>query len=123
MGNSADRRDELVIAALISNPTVRAASAACGICETQIHARLRRPAFRKKYDAARRALLEQTTAYMQGVLSEAVNKMLDIMRDEDASPQTQLNAAEAVVRTCLKLTEQADIIAQLEEVKNAIWKE
>ena len=118
---AAARKDELVIAALISNPTVRAASAACGISETQIYARLRQPAFRQKYDATRRELLAQSTAYIQGMVSDAIRKMYDVMNDPNASQQVQLNAAEAITRNSLKLTEQADILAQIAELQKAVF--
>ncbi len=120
MGRSADR-DDLVIAALIANPTIKAASAACGVSETQIRVRLRKPAFKKRYDEARRELLEQTTAYVQGALTEAIDKLLSIMRDPDVSPQTQVNAASALVRTFLKLNEDTYILNQIEEIKKAIF--
>lgn len=121
MAKSAERKDEFVISALISNPTVKAASAACGISQTQIYARLRQPAFKKKYDAARREILEQSTAYIQGIVSEAIQKMRDVMNDPNASQQVQLNAAEAITRNSLKLTEQNDILAQLAELKEAVY--
>lgn len=121
MARAAERKDELIISALISNPTVRAAAAVCGISEKQIHTRLRQPAFREKYDAARRELLEQSTAYIQGIVSEAIQKMRDVMHDPDASQQVQLNAAEAITRTSLKYTEQNDILAQLAELKKAVF--
>lgn len=121
MGKSADRRDDLVLAALLANPTIKAASAACGISETQIRVRLRRPAFKEKYDRARHELLEQTTTYLQGALTEAIDKMLEVMRDPEASPQTQVNAATAIVRTCLKLSEQTYILAQIAEIKKAVF--
>lgn len=121
MSRSATRKDEIIIAALIGNPTVRAASKACGISETQIYARLRTPAFKKRYDDARREMLEQTTAYIQGIVGEAVQKMRSIMNDPDASQQVQLNAAEAVTRNSAKLTEQTDILAQIAELKQAVF--
>ena len=121
MAKAADRKDELIISALIGNPTVRAAAAACGVSETQIYARLRNAAFKEKYDAARRELLEQSTAYIQGIVSEAIQKMRDVMNDPDASQQVQLNAAEAITRNSLKLTEQADILAQIAELKKAVF--
>ena len=121
MGRSAARKDELIISALIGNPTVRAAATACGVSETQIYTRLRTAAFREKYDAARRELLEQSTAYIQGIVSEAIQKMRDVMNDPNASQQVQLNAAEAITRTSLKLTEQADILAQIAELKKAVF--
>ena len=114
-------KDEIVIAALISNPTVRAAAQVCGVCETQIYARLRNATFKEKYDAARRELLEQSTAYIQGIVSEAIQKMREVMNDPDASQQTQLNAAESILRNSLKFTEQNDILTQLAELKKAVF--
>ena len=121
MGNAADRKDELIIAALISNPTVKAASAACKVSETQIYARLRTPEFKNRYDAARREMLQQSAAYMQGIVCEAIEKMREVMNSPDASQQVQLNAADAIIRSSLKLTEQADILAQLAEIKKAVF--
>lgn len=121
MSKAADRKDELILSALISNPTVRQAAAACGVSETQIYARLRSPAFKKKYDDARRELLQQSTAYIQGIVSEAIQKMRDVMNDPDAAQQVQLNAAEAITRNSLKLTEQTDVLTQLAELRKAVF--
>ena len=121
MARSADRKDELIISALLSNPTVRAAAAACGVSETQIYARLRTAAFKEKYDNARRELLEQSTAYIQGIVSEAIKTMYDVMKDPDASQQVRLNAADTITRNSLKLTEQTDIIGQLAEIRKAVF--
>lgn len=123
MAKASARRDELVLAALLSNSTVRAAAAACGVSETQIYSRLRNKEFREKYDRARRDLLDQSTAYIQGLVSEAIKKMYDVMNDENAAPQVQLNAAESIIRTCLKLTEQQDILQQIQELREAVFKE
>ena len=121
MAKAAERKDELIIAALISNPTVRAAATACGVSETQIYARLRQPLFRGKYDEARREILAQSTAYIQGMVSDAIQKMYEVMNDPNASQQVQLNAAEAITRNSIKLTEQADILARIAELQRAVF--
>lgn len=115
------RKDEIIIAALISHPTIKAAAAACGMSETQVRARLRMPEFKSKYDEARRVILAQTAAYIQGIVSEAIQKMRSIMNDPDCSQQVQLNAAEAITRNSLKLTEQADVLNQLAELRKAVF--
>ena len=121
MATAAERKDEIIIAALLNNPKVCLAAAACGVSETQIYARLRKPEFKKKYDNARREMLEQSTAYLQAVVSEAIEKMREIMHDPDAAPQIQLNAAECITRNCLKFTEQADVLAEIAELKKAVF--
>lgn len=121
MAKAADRKDELIISALLSNPTVKKAAAICKVSEAQIYARLRNAEFKGKYDRARRELLAQSTAYLQGITGEALQKMYQIMNDQDAAPQVQLNAANAIASNSLKMTEQADILAQLEELKKAVF--
>lgn len=121
MAKATDRKDELIITALLSNPTVRAAAAACGMGETQIYARLRNPAFKERYDRARLETLQQSTAYLQGIVGEAIRKMYDIMTDPDNAPTVQLQAAQAITRTQQAMTEQTDILTQLAELKRAVF--
>lgn len=121
MATKASKNDELIISALLANPTVRAAAAACGVCETQIYARLRNPAFKERYNNAKRDTLEQSTTFIQGLVSEAIQKMHDVMNDPNASQQVQLNAAEALIRSTLRLTEQTDILGQIDELKKAVF--
>jgi hypothetical protein len=123
MAKAAERKDELIISALLCNPTVKKAAAICKVSEAQIYARLRDAEFKAKYDRARRELLAQSTAYLQGITGEALQKMYEIMNDPDAAPQVQLNAANAIASNSLKMTEQADILAQLEELKKAVFPE
>ena len=111
------KNDEIILAALLSTPTVRAASQACGVSESQIYARLRNDAFKKKYDQARKELFEQNTAALQGNLGVAIDTLAEIVQDSKASQQTRLNAAEAIIRNSLKLTEQTDIIARLDALE------
>lgn len=121
MESVAERKEEQILAALISNPTIKAASQVCGVSETQIRERLRKPLFKAKYDRLRRDMLEQATAYIQGVTSEAIEKIRDVMNDPGTAPQTQINAAEAILRNSLKLTEQNDILKQLAELNAAVF--
>ena len=117
MSNASERKAELILSALLANNTVRAASQACGVSESQIYARLRNEAYKKKYDQARKDLLEQNTAALQGHLGVAIETLAEIVQDEKASQQTRLNAAEAIIRNSLTLTKQTDIIARLDALE------
>ena len=114
--------DEVVIAALISSPSVREASKACGLGETQIYERLRNPEFAKLYRDARQELLTGCMVGLQARLGDAVQTMAAIMNDAETSAQTRLNAAEAIVRNSLKITEQVDVLGKLNELE-AMLKE
>lgn len=116
-------KDERVISALLSNPTVRAASEACGLSETQIYARLRTPEFKDRYDEARRELLERNAAALQAHLGAAIETMGQICTDSEVAPQVRLNAADAIIKNSLRLTEQADILTRLAALEKSLGGE
>lgn len=112
-------KDEKIISALLSSPTIRAASTACGISESQIYARLRNADFKRKYDKARGELLDRNTAALQSHLGAAIETMGQICADTETAAQVRLNAADAIIRNSLKLTEQNDILQRLEKLEEA----
>ncbi|MDE7245108.1 MAG: hypothetical protein K2O18_14205 [Oscillospiraceae bacterium] len=113
-------KDEKIIAALLSSPTIRAASAACGISESQIYTRLRNPEFKRKYDKARGELLDRNTAALQSQIGAAIETMGQICNDTETAAQVRLNAADAIIRNSLKLTEQNDILTRLEALEETV---
>jgi len=114
------RKDELIIAALISNSSLRAASVACGVSETQIRKRLRDVEFKERYSQERRELLRQNTTALQGHVSKAISVIAAVMNSKTANEQTKLNAAEAIIRNSLKLTEQTEILERLDKLEKSL---
>lgn len=118
----AKQKDEIIIAALISNPTIKKASEACGVSESAIYARMNKPEFKEKYERARMEMLERYSNQLQQRIGVASDIMLyTATSDKNASPQVRLNAAEAIIRTSLKLTEQTEILKQLAELRKAVF--
>lgn len=114
------RKDELIISALISNSSLRAASVACGVSETQIRKRLRDVEFKERYSQERRELLRQNTTALQDHVSKAISVIADVMNSKTANEHTKLNAAEAIIRNSLKLTEQTEILERLDKLEKSL---
>ena len=110
-------KDEQILCALVSNTTIKSAARECKVAESTIYARLKDPEFKKQYDTMRLDLLERNTAQIQMQLGSAIQTMADVMNDSENSPQVRLNAADALIRNNLKLTEQADILRRLEALE------
>lgn len=106
------------MAALLATPTVKAAAKECGLSPNTIYARLRDKEFADKYYSARLELLSGHVATLHGFLGAAISTLSQVMASTDATPQTRLNAAEAIIRNCLKLTEETDILKRLEALEN-----
>ena len=109
--------DEKIIAALLSCSTNRAAAAEVGLSERQLYTRMKQPAFRAKLNETKMRILEAATVAAQGRMTEAVAVMADIMGEDENAPQVRLNAAEAIIRNGMKLTEQTDILSRLDALE------
>lgn len=117
----AKQKDEVVIAALISTPTIKKASEVCGVSERNIYRHLQDAAFKAKYDKARAELLESYVNSLQQRIGGAIETMQKLIDDkENTPPQVQLNAAEAIIKYSLKLTEQIEIIKRIDALEEAV---
>jgi len=112
--------DEQIISAIMTHVSNKKAAAALGISERQFYNRTSSPAFKKKLTRARERVMDNAVALLTGRLNEAVGTMVIIMRNEEAPPQTRLNAADAILRNSLKLSERADILERLDELEDRL---
>ena len=109
--------DERIISALLSNGSNKAAAIACGLSEKQLYRRMDSPTFKVKLAEARARLVDIAVTALEGRMAQAVDTMTEIMGDKEAPPQTRLNAADAVLRNSLKLTERRDILERLDTIE------
>lgn len=111
--------NERIVAALLTSKTMQEAAESCGLTERAIRKRMETPEFRMLYADAKTAILERATTSIQGHTSAAVDTMAEVMKDTKNAPQVRLNAADAVLRNALKLTEQQDILERLSALERA----
>lgn len=117
LGGATIVNDERILAALLSANSVTEAAKDCGISKTTIYARLKDPVFNAKYEAACRDVLKNVKAALQIQMGEAVNVMAEVMNEKKNAPQIRLNAADAVLRHGLRLTEKVDIVERLDKME------
>jgi hypothetical protein len=106
-------KQELLIAALLSSPTIQEAAHAAGVSEPTAHRWLREAAFEVAYRAARREAVHQAIARLQWAASTAVSLLIDIIKDEQAHASLRLRAAEKVIDHALKAVELEDLEARV----------
>lgn len=122
MGNAKERKDEIILSALLTTPTVKEASKKSGISESIIYSRLKEPGFKSRYDSARLDVLEENKTALQHHIGKAVECISEIIDDKTATPQTRLNASESIIRNSLKMTEQVDILKRLDSLEKLVLK-
>ncbi len=109
--------DEAILGALLSSPTVRSAAEKCGVSERTIYKRLENESFKQRYDDERKATFKRCSEALQARLAGAVEAITEVMDGESSSPQTRLNAAEAVLRHSLKFKETLELADKVEELE------
>lgn len=109
--------DSRILSALMTAGSVRGAAAAAGVSESTVRNRLADPGFRRQFDERRGEMLQAATAAMLRKLALATNTLDEIMNDPEASDTARLQAADGLLRHCLRYFSAAELerrIAALE---------
>ena len=109
--------NEVVISALLTEPTIGKAAEKCGLSQRQIYERMKQKNFKEEYHQAKRSILEAVTNGLQARLTAATETTIEIMQNKENSPQTRLNAANLIFNQCQKLTETIDILDRIESLE------
>jgi hypothetical protein len=76
-----NRKQEALIAALLTEPTHAAAAAKAGVSEATLHRWLRLPAFQAAYDGACRELVAGAIGRIQAAAGTAVDALLEVAKN------------------------------------------
>lgn len=109
--------DEQVLSALLATGSIRRAAKMLSCSETVIRSRLAKPDFSKRYQALKDELLTETADFLKTRLTTAVTVLHNIMVDAEVSPQTRLNAADAVLRQTLRYSEFSDVLERIQKLE------
>lgn len=109
---------ELAIAALLSEPTQAAAAARTGVSERCLRDWLRRPAFQRAFQEARRHILESATTRLIRLTRRAAAALARAMRCGDS--RTELRAADVVLGRSMQAIELSELVARIEVLEQAV---
>lgn len=109
-------RQTKAIAALVSEPTKKAAAEKAGISESTLRSYLADPDFQRAYKEAFSDLVSDATKQAQRSLSPALKTLLEIVEDADETATARISAARSLLEYGLKLTEINDILRDLEGI-------
>jgi hypothetical protein len=117
-GQKLTRRQEAVIAALLTQPTYEAAARAVGVGEKTVYRWLHLPAFARAYRQRRQEVLEKAVARLVGLLGKAAEALeRNLMADK---PGDQIRAALAVFGQAVKGIETLDLSERLAQIEESL---
>ncbi len=115
--------DERMIEALIVTGNITKCAEMLGCNRKSIYDRLKRPDFYAKLQQQRKDCFVLTTSKVTSAQEQAVQTLIDIMSSESASDGCKIRASQIILDTCIKTTQQIDVIDQIHELKQMIKKQ
>ena len=118
--------DEQIIAALLSEGTLREAAQAVGISERALYDRMNRGEFQALYRAAKADIMRRALNHINQQLQAAIDTIAEIMQDKETNAAVRLQAAQAILNHAGKFAQrlQADetgVIIQEESNRMKLW--
>lgn len=110
-------RQMKALAALVSEPTQKAAAEKAGISESTLRNYLADPAFQKAYKKEFSDLVTSATRQAQKALSPALRVLQEILEDEEQPASARISACRSIAEYGLRLTEITDVMGILEGVE------
>ena len=114
-------KQQKVLAALLREPTQKAAAASTGVSDRQIREYLSKPEFQEAYRQALSQLVLEASFQARRGYAQALDALREIVTDTGQPPAARISAARSLLEYGLKLTEQADILAKLDELEK--WRD
>jgi hypothetical protein len=102
-------RQDRAIAALLTEPSVKAAARAVGVGESSLRRWLSDPTFREALMAARVRALGATMVMLQGLGETAVATLREVMGDKTAHPGSRVKAALGAIALIVKIETEGSI--------------
>ena len=112
--------DEKMIEALITTSSVTKCAEVLGCTRKSIYDRMKKPEFYAKLQQQRKDSFTLTTSKVTNAQEQAVQTLIDILNSEDASDGCKIKASQIILDTCIRVTQQIDVIDQIHELKQML---
>ena len=109
------RRQEAVLTALLSNPTIKDAAAAAGVAESTVWRLMQRDDFQKAYREAQEKIFDGALGSLQGATTSAVDCLIRNL--SCGTPSAEVQAAKTILDFTMKARELLDLGERVRELE------
>lgn len=114
--------DEVIVAALMGQGSVRAAANQLGVMEDTLYKRMKKSSFKEAYTQAKADCLKTAAAKLQANSNKAVDTLVAVMENDGTAANTRVYCADQLLKHALKYSEAVDIISRLEALEREYEK-
>ena len=109
-------KQEQLITALLSLPTITAAAEVVGINERTARRWLKKPQIQEAYKAAREKVFDEAIASLKASASDAVDTLKNNLSGMEVPPAVQVRAAQIILELAIELHEMNDLRQKVAEL-------
>lgn len=111
---------EDIIQAFLFNSKVKDIAEETGLSTKTIGRYKQDPELQSIINERRLEYVKNCVSKLQSVMGECVDKLLDIIRDEETAPQVKVNAIQTVFKQCQEWTAITDVLERVKALENNI---
>ena len=111
--------DNEILTALLQNGSPSAAAKQLGISHTTVIKRIRTPKFAEKLKECQDMILQSAVSTMKVRLSESLDTLSQIMKNNKAPYSVRVSAADSMLRHCRGYIEVSEIEARIKKLEKA----
>lgn len=110
---------EDVIQAFLLNSRTKDIAEASGLSTKTVSRYKKDPELQKILDERRLEYVKGAVSKLQTVMGECVDKLMEIIRNDETAPQVKVNAIQTVFNQCREWTATTEILERLEAIEEA----
>ena len=114
---------EILISTLLNEGTIQATANKLKCSPVTVYNHMNEAGFKDDFNKAKRDILEATCNKLTSNLLAGVETVAEIMNNTDNSPQIRLNAVGLLFNTCIRLTEQTEVLQRIEKLERSVSDE
>lgn len=118
-----ENREDILVKSFLVCPNITEVSRRTGISRAAIYKAMEKDSFKEKLMKAKQEALQNAVSFLQGSLAECADTLMRIIKDDDTSPQTKVNACQVVMGQCKTWTDEIDIMSRIAALEEAVDKE
>ena len=92
----------------------------CGISNSTAYRWKEEPEFKAEFQKRKTEMLNEVSMKMQTGFSDAVENLLQIIRNPDSSAQVKINAIDCLFRNARPIIEEVDILNRLQAIEESL---
>lgn len=114
---------EILISTLLNEGTIQATANKLNCSPVTVYNHMNEAGFKDDFNKAKRDILEATCNRLTSNLLAGVDTVIEIMQDASNSAQIRLNASSLLFNTCIRLTEQTEVLQRIEKLERSVSDE